>query len=247
MICDFLNKREKYLQHNLPNLYYILISKTFCPLSCYLLPHDFALERFFLPLYLLHTSISCYTPFHSLFFPTQQKPCTNSSIRPVSEVLWNVTLTLRVHSKGWFPASVRSVLYLFYFSLFWKCHRTSYFPRSSIHVNYLLQSHKAFWFSTIWHRGGMAAWVDVYHLWCGEVSTLLERGQIISDFNICIFLSRINYKMFWSLWSCIWSRVSQQRQKYHCFEQLELFNSLVSDTLFWPSSSSILADTGYLF
>lgn len=56
------------------------------------------------PFYILQSLVTAF--FHGFLFPIQQKPCTNSSIRPISEVLWNVTLTPWVHSKGWFPASV---------------------------------------------------------------------------------------------------------------------------------------------
>lgn len=82
------------------------------PYTSYL-PFIWPRNHIFFPLSLLHTSISCYTLFHGFFFPTQQKPCSNPSIRPVSEVLWNVTLTLgytvRGGSQPLFVALVRLV------------------------------------------------------------------------------------------------------------------------------------------
>lgn len=83
-----------------------------------------------------YISASLITPFfHGLFFPPQQKPCTNPSIRPVSEVLWNVTLTPWVHSKGWFPASVCSMVRLVLFLLDLKYSEALYNIRVCVYIS----------------------------------------------------------------------------------------------------------------
>lgn len=45
--------------------------------------------------------MSGYTFFRGFSFPIQQKQSTILDIRVVSKVLWNVTLTLGEHKKGW--------------------------------------------------------------------------------------------------------------------------------------------------
>lgn len=63
---------------------------SFAPESCF--P---SLCVYYLPSYLV-ARVLC-----GVLFPAEQKPRNNPSIRTVSEVLWNVTVTPWVHSEVW--------------------------------------------------------------------------------------------------------------------------------------------------
>lgn len=63
---------------------------SFAPESCFL-----SLCLHYLPSYQV-THVLC-----GVLFPAEQKPRNNPSIRMVSEVLWNVTVTPWVHSEVW--------------------------------------------------------------------------------------------------------------------------------------------------